>query len=81
VADRKDKIWAEQDIAAVLSVASTEIQLALILALWSGQRQGDLLRLPWSAYESPYIRLRQSKRWSARRDAGLRALEGPARHH
>ncbi|MET4803768.1 site-specific integrase [Bradyrhizobium sp. LB11.1] len=60
-ADRKDKIWSEQDIAAVLSVASAEIQLALILALWSGQRQGDLLRLPWSAYESPYIRLRQSK--------------------
>lgn len=61
VADRKDKIWTEQDIAALLSVASTEIQLALILALWSGQRQGDLLRLPWSAYDSPYIRLRQSK--------------------
>jgi integrase len=61
VADRKDKIWTEQDIAAVLAVASSEIQLALILALWSGQRQGDLLRLPWSAYESPYIRLRQSK--------------------
>ena len=61
VADRNDKIWSEQDIAAVLSVASDEIQLALILALWSGQRQGDLLRLPWSAYETPYIRLRQSK--------------------
>ena len=58
---RRDKIWSEDDIAAVLSVASYEIRLALILALWSGQRQGDLLRLPWSAYESPYIRLRQSK--------------------
>jgi hypothetical protein len=33
VADRKDKIWTEQDIAAVLAVASSEIQLALILAL------------------------------------------------
>jgi integrase len=53
VADRKDNIWTEEDIAAVLAVASSEIQLALILALWSGQRQGDLLRLPWSAYESP----------------------------
>lgn len=61
VADRRDKIWTEQDIAAVLSVGSSEIQAALILALWSGQRRGDLLRLPWSAYESPYIRLRQSK--------------------
>lgn len=61
VADRRDKIWSEQDIAAVLAVAADEIRLALILALWSGQRQGDLLRLPWSAYESPNIRLRQSK--------------------
>jgi integrase len=77
VADRKDKIWTEQDIAAVLAVASSEIQLALILALWSGQRQGDLLRLPWSAYESPYIRLRQSKggrRVAMPAGAPLRAL-------
>jgi integrase len=61
VADRRDNIWTEQDIAAVLAVAPRELQLALILALWTGQRQGDLLRLPWSAYESPYIRVRQSK--------------------
>lgn len=75
VADRKDKIWTEQDIAAVLAVASNEIQLAL--ALWSGQRQGDLLRLPWSAYDSPYIRLRQSKggrRVAMPAGAPLRAL-------
>jgi integrase len=32
-----------------------------MLALWSGQRQGDLLRLPWSAYDGTHIRLRQSK--------------------
>jgi integrase len=74
VADRKDKIWTEKDIAAVLSVASKEIQLALILALWSGQRQGDLLRLPWSAYESPYVR-------PARCNAGRRALEDASRRH
>ncbi|MCK1364067.1 site-specific integrase [Bradyrhizobium sp. 62] len=77
VADRKDKIWTEQDIAAVLALASSEIQLALVLALWSGQRQGDLLRLPWSAYESPYIRLRQSKggrRVALPAGAPLRAL-------
>ena len=77
VADRKDKIWTEEDIAAVLAVASSEIQLALVLALWSGQRQGDLLRLPWSAYETPYIRLRQSKggrRVAMPAGAPLRAL-------
>src|SRR6476659_4219227 len=36
VADRRDKIWGEQDIAALIAVASDEIRLALILALWSG---------------------------------------------
>ncbi len=54
---RKDKIWTEQDIAAILAVASDEIKVALILALWSGQRQGDLLRLSWSVYESSYTRV------------------------
>jgi integrase len=83
VADRRDKIWTEQDIAAVLAVAPEELQLALVLALWTGQRQGDLLRLPWSAYESPYIRLRQSKghrRVAMPAGAPLRALlDGAAR--
>ena len=27
----------------------------MMLALWSGQRQGDLLRLPWSAYDGRCI--------------------------
>jgi len=35
--------------------------LPLLLALWTGQRQGDLLRLPWSAYDGTHIRLRQGK--------------------
>ena len=33
----------------------------MLLALWTGQRQGDLLRLTWSAYDGKHIRLRQSK--------------------
>ena len=32
-----------------------------MLALWTGQRQGDLLRLPWSGYDGKHIRLRQRK--------------------
>jgi len=73
VADRRDKIWSEQDIAAVLAVASSEIQLALILALWSGQRQGDLLRLPWSAYETPIHSTSPIQGRPARRDACRRS--------
>jgi len=61
VADRTDKFWGEKEIAALLSIASPEITLALVAALWTGQRQGDLLRLPWSSYDGSHLRLRQSK--------------------
>jgi integrase len=60
-ADRTDKLWGETEIASLLAVASPEITLALVLALWTGQRQGDLLRLAWSSYDGTHVRLRQSK--------------------
>lgn len=60
-ADRKDKIWGEDEIGRVLALAKPEMELVLIMALWTGQRQGDLLRVPWSAYDGRYIRIRQSK--------------------
>jgi integrase len=60
-ADRTDRVWGEPEIAALLAVASNEIKLALVLALWTGQRQGDLLRLPWSSYDGSHVRFRQSK--------------------
>lgn len=76
-AERTDKIWTEVDIGLLLSVAPARIEAATILALWTGQRQGDLLRLPWSAYDGKHIRLRQGK--------GGRRLKipvgGPLRSH
>ena len=60
-ADRTEKVWTEDDIARLLAVASPNFAMAALLALWTGQRQGDLLRLPWSAYDGKYVRLRQSK--------------------
>jgi integrase len=58
---RAEKIWTETDEAAFLERAPAHLHLPLLLALWTGQRQGDLLRLPWSAYNGAHIRLRQSK--------------------
>jgi len=58
---RAEKIWADTDEAAFLERAPVHLHLALMLALWTGQRQGDLLRLAWSAYDGRHIRLRQSK--------------------
>ncbi len=58
---RAEKIWTAADEAAFLERAPSHLHLPLLLALWTGQRQGDLLRLPWSAYDGKHIRLRQSK--------------------
>jgi len=66
-ATRVDSIWSIDDEAAFLQHAPAHLHLALLLALWTGQRQGDLLRLTWSAYDGKHIRLRQSK--SMRRGA------------
>jgi len=59
--NRVDKVWTDDDEAAFLRTAPANLRLPLLLALWTGQRQGDLLRLTWSAYDGSHIRLRQSK--------------------
>lgn len=59
--NRADMIWLPEQIEAVIAVAPVEIQRALILALHTGQRQGDLLRLSWNNYDGQYLSLRQGK--------------------
>ena len=58
---RVDFVWSVEDESAFLEHAPAHLHLPLLLALWTGQRQGDLLRLPWSAYNGASVRLRQSK--------------------
>jgi integrase len=60
-ADRSEKIWTEEHIAAFMAVAPEYLKRALVLALETGQRQGDLLALPWSAYDGQWVRLKQHK--------------------
>lgn len=58
---RAENIWTDDDESAFLRAAPSHLHLPLLLALWTGQRQGDPLRLPWSAYDGERIRLKQSK--------------------
>ncbi|MFG1331234.1 tyrosine-type recombinase/integrase [Xanthobacter autotrophicus] len=60
-ADRAEIVWTEEAISDFMAVASEPLRQALVLALWTGQRQGDLLRLSWSAYDGERISLRQAK--------------------
>jgi len=58
---RREIVWSAADEALFLERAPAQLHLPLLLALWTGQRQGDLLCLPWSAYDGTHIRLRQGK--------------------
>ena len=71
----------KQHLAAFMAVASEPLQRALVLALETGQRQGDLLTLPWSAYDGTWIRLRQSQDRTPRQHPGHPPPAGRAREH
>jgi integrase len=68
--DRAEKIWEAHHIDAFMTVAPESLQWALIFAAEKGQRQGDLLRLPWSAYDGKYLKLTPSKSITRRRPSG-----------
>jgi integrase len=59
--DRTDHIWQDADIAAFLAKAGPQLRLPFLLALWTGQRRSDVLRMPWGAYDGATIRLTQTK--------------------
>ena len=74
-ADRVDAIWTEEMIGRAVGGLPQELRWAFVLALWTGQRQGDLLRLPWSAFDGQQIRFHQSKT-GRRLVTGERTAEG-----
>lgn len=58
---RAEKVWTEHDLSKLFAHASKPMYRAVMIALWTGQRQGDLLRLTWAAYDGKTIKLTQSK--------------------
>lgn len=58
---RAENVWLDADEATFLKTAPPHLHLPLVMALWTGQRQGDLLAMSWTQYDGEVIRLRQSK--------------------
>lgn len=76
-ADRVDAIWTKDTIDLARAKLPKDLSDAMMLALWTGQRQADVLTLPWSAIDGRFIRLKQAKggrRVSVRIIAPLRRL-------
>lgn len=58
---RRDNIWTDEQVTAFTAKAPPKLQLAMELARWTGQRQGDLLGLTWRAYDGTHLKHRQGK--------------------
>lgn len=58
---RRDQIWTQAQVDAFKAVAGPKLSLAMELARWTGQRQADLLKMTWNAYDGTHIQLRQGK--------------------
>ena len=53
--------WTTDEVATFRGSAAPELRLALELALHTGQRQADLLRMAWSQYDGRAVEVTQSK--------------------
>lgn len=60
-ADRAENIWTDEHLERLFAVAIPEVKAAVIFALWTGQRKGDILKSSWSDYDGQSIKVKQSK--------------------
>lgn len=59
--NRSDLIWLPEHVEAFMAKAGPEMQLAFVLALHTGQRQGDIRKMAWGNYDGTSITIRQGK--------------------
>ncbi|MBF0393187.1 MAG: tyrosine-type recombinase/integrase [Alphaproteobacteria bacterium] len=57
----RDEVWSPEAEVRFLDEATPPMRLAFLLAVYTAQRQGDILRMAWTQYDGASIRLRQSK--------------------
>lgn len=55
------EIWSDEEIALYLRHAPAAMQTPVMLALYTGQRREDLVKMEWSALQGNVIRVRQNK--------------------
>lgn len=73
---RRDSIWTPEIIAGFRAKAPAHLLLPFEIAIATGQRQGDILALPWKAYDGTYLHFHQSKtdkRLKVKVHSGLKA--------
>jgi len=62
VGSRSKIIWTDAEIETFRARAPAHIAQVMTVALETGQRQGDILKMKWSSYDGKRIQLTQEKR-------------------
>lgn len=60
-ADRSGETWDFQTIYRILSVTPARVSNAILFGLWSGQRQGDLIKAKWADIQNDALIVEQQK--------------------
>jgi integrase len=59
---RIDVIWSSTQVGAFLAQRKYAfMHLPLLIGLWTGQREGDVLRMKWADYDGQTIKVKQRK--------------------
>ncbi len=58
---KANRRWTDGELDAMLSAAKPSIRAAIALSAYAGLREGDALRLPWSARQNGWINTNQGK--------------------
>jgi len=53
--------WSEEEISLFLASCPSFLQTPVLLALYTGQRREDIVRMEWTDFHGRFIRVRQSK--------------------
>lgn len=70
---RRDTVWSIEQINKVLTEASPQIREVACMALWTMQRQSDLLTMPTLAFDGERVSIKQQKT-----GARVRVVAAPA---
>jgi len=58
---RRDMIWSDEQLEILLSQTSKHIRDVAMVALWTMQRQADVLSMPTLAFDSTRVMIKQGK--------------------
>jgi integrase len=61
IAQKAIVAWSEEEIALFLTHCPDFLKTPVLLALYTGQRREDVVRMLWSDFQGAFIRVRQSK--------------------